>query len=103
MGILKDIIARAKERKNRLGQYQDEDRIVNEVNERKKSHWEREAIKDMEEERQKLLKEAVMWENKRRECEEKLKARKMMKFNPEFFQNDEILKQKNMFLHGGNW
>lgn len=103
MGLFKDIIAREKERKDKLGEYQDEDRVVNEVQQRKKSHWEREVIKDMEEERQKLLKEAVMWENKRRQTDEKLKSRRMMKFNPEHFQNDEILKQKNIFLNGGNW
>ena len=97
------MIARARERKDKLGAYQDEDRVINEVQQRKKSHWEREAIKDMEEEKQKLLKEAVMWENKRRQAEEKLRTRKMMKFNPENFQNDEILRQKNLFLRGGGW
>lgn len=103
MGFIKDIVARARERKERLGQYQDEDRISNTVQERKKSHWEREIIKDLEEEKQQLLKEAMKYENKKRMAEDKLKARRMMKFNPENFQNDEILRQKNIFLRGGNW
>lgn len=103
MGVIKDFIARARERKEKLANYQDDDRVVNTVQTRKKSHWERELIKDLEEEKQKNIKEAIMWENKRRELEDRLKARRMMKFNPEHFQNDEILRQKNIFLRGGDF
>lgn len=103
MGIIKDLIAKARERKERLAEYQDEDRTVNTVQERKKSHWERELIKNLEDEKQQLLKEAMHLENRRRSAEDRLKARKMMKFNPEHFQNDEILRQKNVFLRGGNF
>lgn len=96
MGFIKEMIARARERKAKLANYQDDDRVINTVNERKKSHWERELIKDLEEEKQKYVKQAVMWENKKRELEDKLKSRRMMKFNPGMWQNN----QKDDFLRG---
>ena len=99
MGFIKDIIARARERKDKLSNYQDDDKVVSTVENRKKSHWERELLHDLEEEKQKNIKEAVMWENKRRQYEDKLKSRKMMKFNSDLWQGNE----KDKYLLGGNF
>ena len=103
MGLIKDFMQRARERKEKLANYQDDDRINTTVHERKKSHWERELNKDLEEEKQKYIKEAVFLEGKRRQLQDKINARNMMKFNPSHFQNDEILRQKNIFLRGGQF
>lgn len=99
MGFIKDMLAKARERKEKQSEYQDNDKMVNTVENRKKSHWEREMLKDLEDEKQKYIKGAVMLENKRRELEDKLKARRMMKFNPEIWSGN----QHDDFLRGGNW
>lgn len=101
MGFIKDILQKSRERKDKLRSYQDEDRVVETIRQRKLSHDERVLIESLEEEKQKYIKEANYWEKKRRQYEERSKARSMMSFNPEFFQNDSILKEKNMFLRGG--
>lgn len=97
MSIIKDFFARARERKEKLANYQDDDRIVNTVQVRKKSHWERELIKDLEKEKEQNIKQAIMWENKRRMLEDKLKSRRMMKFNPDMWKQNN----KDSFLGGG--
>lgn len=86
-----------------MREFEENDRILNNVEQRKLSHYERELIKSMEAEKQKLLKETLHWENKKRMAEDKLNARNMMKFNPEFFTEDVVLKSKNIFLNGGDF
>jgi len=105
MGLLKEFLDRRNANKRRFQEYEDNDRVVNVVEERKKSHNERELIQILENERQQNIKDALRWEDKKRIAQEKLKSRGMMKFNPEFFNNDEsnILRQKNLFLNGGNF
>ena len=108
MGFIKNFFARRKEREDKLKEYDDNDKIIRIIDERKKSHNERELIKILNKEREEAIKEALIWEDKRRQADEKLKARNMMKFNPEFFNGDSILKQKKIFLgrdkflYGGN-
>lgn len=103
MGVVGDLIARANHRKQALKEYEEKDRIVETVSQRKMSHNERVLLKSLEEERQELIKEALYWDNRKRMALEKLKAHNMMKFNPEFFNNSSILNEKNRFLNGGNF
>jgi hypothetical protein len=101
MGILKDFANKNSERKRKFQSAQDDDRIYGTIDERKKSHGERELIKVLEQERQEHIKEALVWEEKRRQAEERLRAREMMSFHPEFFNNQSILKENQNFLRGG--
>lgn len=103
MSLLKDFILRSKARKSRMSDYEDGERIAHTIDERKKSHNERVLAELLEEERQLNIKEALDWEKKKRAMQDKLKARQMMKFNPEFFNKDVVLNQKNIFLRGGNF
>ena len=103
MGFIKDFLERRKERDLRMRTAEDDDRIFSTIHERKQSHWEREMIKGLEKEKQQCIKEALHWENKKRMADEKLKARNMMKFNPEMFNNESILKEKKIFLRGGDF
>jgi hypothetical protein len=101
MGLIKDFIARKRERESRFSNAQEDDRIFRTINERKQSHEERVIIKGLEEDKQKALKETLHWENKKRQCEDRLHSRNMMKFNQGMFQNDSMLKEKDKFLRGG--
>lgn len=103
MSFLSDFFKKRKQDDVRFNEYQKEDRFMEMVQERKKSHAEREMLKIMEEERQKCIRESLNWENRKRQAEDKLKARKMMSFNPEMFQHESILKEKKDFLRGGNF
>jgi len=103
MGIIKDFLARKREKEERFKQFQEQDNIVNSVEERKTSHAERELKKILEKEKQDTIKLALYWESKKQQQEDLLRSRNAMKFNPEFFNNTSILKQKNNFLNGGNF
>ena len=103
MGIISNFLARRKSNENRQKDYEDNDKIIGNIEEKKKSHAERELIKVLESEKQTAIKEALREEEKCRQLRERVKAREMMKFNPEFFNNDTILHQKSIFLNGGNF
>lgn len=103
MGIIGDFMARNSARKQKMKEYEDNDRVVNAVETKKKSHAERELIKSLQEDKEKLMKEALYWENRKRQLEDKKKAYDMMHFNPEFFRHPSILKEKNLFLRGGDF
>lgn len=103
MGFIQDMLRKRKERDMKLKAYEDDDFIVNNVGQRKLSHNERVLIKSLEEERQECIKETLLWDAKKRKAEDLLKTRNFMKFNPEHFNQDTILNQKNMFLKGGNF
>lgn len=103
MGFLKEFIDRKRDRDRRMKDYEDNDRIEDTINDRKMSHNERELIKIMNHERELAIREALYWEEIRRQNEEKLKARNMMKFNQSMFNNENILREKNIFLRGGSW
>ena len=103
MGLIRDILQRAKERKEKLRVAEEDDRVYSNLETKKKSHYERELIKRLEEERQEHIKQALFWDNKKEQALQKKKARDMMKFNPEFFNQDVVLKQKNLFLRGGDF
>lgn len=103
MGFIKNFLAKRKERDNKEKEYEDNDNIVRHVEEKKKSHYERELIKSLEEERQKYIKEALHWDNIKRQIDEKIKAREMMTFKSDMFQNDNILNAKKKFLNGGDF
>lgn len=101
MGLISDILKRKKERDRRAKEFKDENRMVEKFNEKKQSHWERELVKSLEEERQKCIKEALHFENRRRQAEDKLKAKQMLKFDSTLFKNKSILDEKDNFLKGG--
>lgn len=103
MGFVKNILDRAKERKEKLREAEDNDRVFNSLEQKKLPHNERELMKVLEEERQELIKQALYWENKKRQMLDRKKSGDAMKFNPEIFHNDVITNQKNIFLNGGNW
>jgi len=103
MGFISNFLARRKNNENRQKEYEDNDKIVGNVEEKKKSHAERELIKVLETERQTAMKEALIEEEKCRQLRERLKARQMMKFNPEFWNDNSIMHQKSIFLNGGNF
>ena len=97
MGFLKNLFNRANERKEKLKELEEDQRIIETVEKRKLSHNERELMKNLEEEKEKLYKEALYWENRKRMALERKKSSDMMKFNPEFFNDSSVLKQKNIF------
>lgn len=103
MGFIKDLINRSREKKERLAEFELQDRVVSQGELKKKSHNERELLKILEHERQEAIKEALRYEEKRRVADEKFKARQMLKFNPNQFRNESMLKQKRDFLRGGNF
>ena len=103
MGILNNFLSRRKETENRFSDASLNDRIMSEVDNRKRSHSERELIQVLEKEHQVALKDALYWEEKRRQAYELLKARQSMKFNPEFFNGPSILKDNHNFLRGNLW
>ena len=91
MGLIGNILERARERKRMQQGYEDNDRIVSNFETKKLSHNERELIKVLEKERQKSIKEALILEEKKRILLEKENARNFMKF------------ERSHFLNGGNW
>ena|SRR3990172_5724687 len=103
MGFIKEFFSKGSQRKDLLRQAEDQDRVTDSINERKKSHGERELIKVLEEEKQKNIKDALYWEGKKRQLQDKQKGREMMKFDNSLFNNDSILKQKQDFLRGGDF
>ncbi|UCD20937.1 MAG: hypothetical protein JSW08_00095 [archaeon] len=100
MGVIRDILNRAKERRRKEREGEENERIFGNIQEKKLSHYEREMIKILQKEKEQNIREALYWEEKRRQAEEKWRARQMMKFNPEFFNDDIILTQKKLFLGG---
>jgi hypothetical protein len=103
MGKLSDFMERINRRKKAQKEYEDNQRVVNNAEQKKLSHTERELMKVLKEEKEQLMKETLYWENEKRKAKEKLKAREFMQFSPGLFQNDSMLKQKNDFLRGGNF
>lgn len=103
MGLIGNFINRSRERKRKIEEYEENDRISSGIDERKESHNERELKKVLEKERQEAIKEALIWEEKCRQLRERKHSRDAMKFNPGMFNNDSILKEKNLFLRGGNF
>lgn len=101
MSIFNKFFNRSREKKDKLRNYQDEDQIVETVKQRKLSHNERALLKSLQEEKEKYIKEALYWDTKKRQIDDKLHARDSMKFNSEMFQNESILKEKRNFLRGG--
>ena len=87
----RDFLAKVRERKQRLKDYEENDRIVNGVEIKKLSHNERELSKILEKERQQSIREALFWEEKRRQCDERIKARQMMTGNIFKKHNDDFL------------
>ena len=88
MGIIKDMLERARERKRKFQDFEDNDRVVEGLGERKKSHNERELLKILEREKQEAIAEALRLEDKRRQLEERKKSRDAMMFNSELFSDD---------------
>jgi len=88
MGIIKDFIQRARERRLKESEFKDNDRIINSIEEKKKSHNERVLAELLEEERQEYIKEALKWEERKRKLLEKKKANDMMHFNRDLFSGD---------------
>lgn len=103
MGFIKDFLARRKEADVKLRQVQEDDRVMTVAETRKLSHDERELIKSFELDRREALKEARVWDARKRAAEDKLRSQNLMKFNPEFFTGDTILKEKHSFLRGGDF
>jgi hypothetical protein len=103
MSIIKEIIQRRKEKDRKVKEIEENDRIIRNLEEKKMSHYERELMRSLEEERQELIKEALKWDIRKRQAEDKIKAKQMMKFNSEMFNNDSILREKNVFLRGGDF
>ena len=103
MSFIKDMMERARERKRKQSDYEDDDRIVSSIRQKKLSHNERELAKDLEEEKQKYIKEALHWENKKRQIEDKRKATTMLKYDKSMFDNPNILMEKRNFLRGGDF
>lgn len=93
MGIIKDILSRATERKNKMREIQDNALIKRNFQERQLSPHERVFNKMMEEERQKAIRVGVRRLNEKRQLEEKRRSQQMMKFNPEIWKQNSILKQ----------
>ena len=102
MGVISNFIARARERKDRERELEEDNRIVGRVEEKKLSHNERELVKRLEAERQTAIKDALYWDDRNRRAKERLAARQMMTFDSNMFQNDNILSDNRNFLLGGN-
>jgi hypothetical protein len=101
MNFIQNFLARRKEKENKLKDWQENDDVYRVGTERKQSHNERELKKILEQERQEAIKEALHWEEKCRQLRERKKSRDMMKFNPQMWNDNSILKQNNQFLRGG--
>ena len=95
------MVQRRKERDNKIKEWEDNDRIGNGIQERKKSHNERELEKILEREKQESIKEVLRIEEQRRQAKDRLDARNMMKFNGDMFRQKSILEERNVFLRGG--
>ena len=82
MGLIGNIIQRRRERESKQKEFEENDRIVNNIERKKLSHNEREIIGIMKKEKEKHFQEALRWEEKRR-------------------RGEEMFNERQMFMHGG--
>jgi hydroxylamine reductase (hybrid-cluster protein) len=92
MSFLDKLTGRNKIRKEKFEEYQDSDRAMQTVENRKMSHDERELIKTLEQEKQYWIKEANRFEAKKRQLEDKKRGRDLMTFKPMSQEKDDLLK-----------
>lgn len=97
MGIVDKIINNFRAKNERWKEFEEEDRVQNQLQERKLSHNERVLNKLMEEERQKRIKNQLKFMEGRRQMQEEQKARQFMKFDSQIWNDNSVLKQKNIF------
>lgn len=100
MGFIQELIKRKNARKEKMKEAEENEFVFRNLEQRKLSHDERNMVKILEEERKEYIKEALRCDARKRTALDKLKSRDMMKFNPEFFSEDVVLNQKNIFLRG---
>lgn len=103
MGVIDKFINNFKSRNAKFKEYQEDERIQRQLSERKLSHNERILNKLLEEERQKQIRNQLDFMVKKRKMEDLNKQRNFMKFNQEWFNNNSILNQKNVFKSSGGF
>lgn len=104
MSAIKKIIENSIAKTTMRKQYENEDKVVTGIQQRKLSHNERVYNQLMEEYRQEKIKEGIKMMEEKRKADERNKEKNFMKFNPELFREspeNSILKQPNIFC-GGN-
>ena len=89
MGIIQNILRKSQEKKERMREIENNDRMLNNLETKKLSHDERIIIKGLEEERAEVLKEALKWDERKRKALDKLRSREMMQFNSNMFQDEK--------------
>ncbi len=78
MGFLENLKERRQQREARLRRFEDDDRILHNIERKKLSHNEREMIAVLKAEKEKYLKEALRQEEIRRKHDELFRERKFM-------------------------
>ena len=101
--MIREFIEKARNKDRKWKEMQEDDRLVNRLEERKLPHNERVLNKLLEEEKQEAIKDAVTEITRVNKLKEKQRESDFMKFNPEWFSDDNcILKQENIFSRNNN-
>lgn len=96
---LKGFIQRYKDRKQAVKDYEDNDRMVNNFNQKKLSHNERVLNKLMEQNRQKQISRQLEFELSRRKNEDKQQAKKLFGSHNKLWKDNSLMKTKNVFMN----
>jgi hypothetical protein len=99
MGIVDNFINNFKSRNEKWKEFQENDKLNNQLEERKLSHNERILRKLVEEQRQEEIKRQLKFLSWKQQRDEQRKAREFMKFNPKLWNDNSVLRQKNIFKH----
>lgn len=98
--MLRDIFERIKNRDAKWKGLKEDDRLMNRLEERKLPHEERVFIDILKQQKKEAIHDAIIESDKVEKLKEKQKQRNLMKFNPEWFSDDNcILKQENIFAN----
>ena len=95
---LKGFIERWKNRNQNIKDFEANERMVNNFNQKKLSHNERVLNKLMEQNRQEYIKKQLENELIRRKNQDKQQARNMFQTNNKLWRDNSLMKTKNVFI-----
>ena len=102
MGIndtIRSFIERYKERKQKVKDFESNEKMVDGFQQRKLSHNERVLNKLMEQNRQEQIKKQLEFEIVRRRNQDKQQARNMLGSNRKLWTDNSLMKTKNLFIN----